>query len=172
MGLLSSLGDFAKKIVKVIDNPLTRTALSVTGLSAVGGTLSTLAGNQAAANAQFGAAIGSIYQSGPSSTTPGTFTQAKAAKMPVFLGNTLFPSIPGVSGAVNTVGKLAAPGGVVTALYDAAGNLIGHTKKRRRMNPTNIKAARRAIRRIRGTRRVLQRIERTLPTRTVHSRRK
>jgi len=175
LGLLSSIANIGKKIVKAIDNPLVRTGLGAAGLSAVGGTLSTIAGNQAAANAQFGAAIGSVYQSGPASTAPNV-SVPRLPSMPVYLGNNLFPSLPGVSGAVGpvlkTVGKVMTTGGAGALLYDALGNVIGTSKKRRRMNPANIKAARRAIRRIRGTRRILQRIERTLPTRTVHSRRK
>jgi hypothetical protein len=40
------------------------------------------------------------------------------------------------------------------------------------MNPMNPRAARRAVVRIRGARKLLQRIERSLPTRTVHRRTK
>lgn len=40
-----------------------------------------------------------------------------------------------------------------------------------RMNPMNVRAARRAVRRIRGARKLLQRIERSLPKQTVHRRR-
>jgi len=39
-----------------------------------------------------------------------------------------------------------------------------------RMNPMNVRAARRAIRRIRGARKLLQRIERSLPKQTVRRR--
>lgn len=39
-----------------------------------------------------------------------------------------------------------------------------------RMNPMNVRAARRAIRRIRGARKLLQRIERSLPKARTHSR--
>jgi len=153
VGLLSSIGNFAKKVVKVIDNPLTRAGLSASGLGAVGATLSAAAGNQAAVNAYLGASQGAVYQGGPATVIPQIVGKS------ILLGNSLFPTIPGVSGM--------APGG-------ASPSVLGYTltKKRRRMNPANIKAARRAIRRIRGTRRVLQRIERLLPTRTVHSRRK
>jgi hypothetical protein len=41
-------------------------------------------------------------------------------------------------------------------------------RKRRRMNPMNVRAARRAIRRIRGARKILQRIERSLPKARTH----
>jgi uncharacterized protein RhaS with RHS repeats len=159
MGLLS-------KVLKVFDNPVTRFALGSAGLgSTVGAALSAAAGNQAAVNAQLGGGSGATYQAG-------TANAAVIPGAPMIFGNTLFPSLPGVSNATGTIGKILKPGGAVTMLYDAAGNLVGTQRKRRRMNPTNIKAARRAIRRIRGARRVLQRIERSLPTRTVHSRRK
>lgn len=46
----------------------------------------------------------------------------------------------------------------------------GGKRKYRRMDYGNMKAARRAIRRIKGTRRMLQKIERELPKRTVRSR--
>lgn len=155
MGLL-------KSILKVFDNPLTRAGLGAVGLSNVGAVLSNAAGNQAATNAQLGAAYGAVYQGG----TPTISPQITGA--PMLLGNSLFPSLPGVSMAPNkTAQKLAA-----TMLNTTTGQLFPGQTRRRRMNPANIKAARRAIRRIRSTRRVLQRIERLLPTRTVHSRRK
>jgi hypothetical protein len=162
MGLL---GDLGKKLLKVVDNPLTRAGLGISGLSGVGGLLSSAAGNQAAANAQLGAAFGSIYQGGQAATP--VFNPAVQKGKQMLLGNSLFPSIPGISqstkqGLANAATLLAPPG----MQYVPTGT------KRRRMNPANIKAARRAIRRIRSTRRVLQRIERLLPTRTVHSRRK
>lgn len=158
------LGDIGKKLLKVIDNPITRAGLGTVGLSGAGAILSAAAGNQAAANAQLGAAYGSIYQGGQAAT-PVFNPQITGA--PMLLGN-LFPSIPGVSGAQPTIT------GVAKAAYKGASQYVygAPTTKRRRMNPANIKAARRAIRRIRSTRRVLQRIERLLPTRTVHARRK
>lgn len=49
---------------------------------------------------------------------------------------------------------------------DGSGRLV----RNRRMNPTNPRALRRAIRRVKSFRRIAQRLERTLPTRTVRSR--
>jgi hypothetical protein len=82
--------------------------------------------------------------------------------------------VRGAVGALPTIARgatgaivPAAAGAVGAAIYDAAGNLIGYTqkKKTRRMNPLNIRAARRAIRRICGVRQVCSSIERQLPTR-------
>lgn len=69
-------------------------------------------------------------------------------------------SLPGVGRAV--VRQLPGVGaGVGTAV------LMGRDgqpkKKRRRMNPMNVKAARRAIRRVKAARKMLQEIERQLP---------
>lgn len=172
LGLLSSLKNIGQSVLKVIDNPLTRTGLAASGLSGAGAILSGLAGNQNAANAQLGAFLGSQNSAGPAAQLP-TYTTPRQPTMPVYLGsNSLFPTLPGAGTVAKVAKTVARPGGVVGYLYDAAGNIIGTQKKRRRMNPANIRAARRAIRRIRGTRRILQRIERTLPTRTVHTRRK
>jgi hypothetical protein len=43
-------------------------------------------------------------------------------------------------------------------------------KRYRSMNPMNVRAARRAIRRIKGARKLLQQIERQLPKQRVHNR--
>jgi len=71
-------------------------------------------------------------------------------------------SIPG-RGLVKTGAAIA--GGTIAgeAIYDAAGNLIGYKPRRRRMNPLNPKAARRAIRRVKSVRKMLQTIEKQLP---------
>jgi len=156
VGLLS-------KVLKVFDNPLTRAGLGAVGLSSVGAALSSAAGNQAATNAQLGAGYGAVYQGG-SAVVP----QVISGTNQMLLGN-LFPSIPGVTSQTpmqKTANKL------VNAVMSPTGMMVVPATRRRRMNPANIKAARRAIRRIRSTRRILQRIERMLPTRTVHSRRK
>ena len=60
-----------------------------------------------------------------------------------------------------------------TALYNrlTGRGTTATGKKRRRMNPMNIRAARRAIRRIRGARRILMRIERSMPKARTHHRR-
>ena len=68
----------------------------------------------------------------------------------------------------------ALPGkGVIAgggAGYAAASYTRGEGKPRRRINYANGKAASRAIRRVKGTMKMLKRIEKMLPTRTVRSR--
>lgn len=71
---------------------------------------------------------------------------------------------PAVQGAGGAAAGTAIGAGLVG--LDA----FGQPKKRRRMNYGNAKAARRAIRRIKGTRKLLQDIEKQLPRRTVRSR--
>jgi hypothetical protein len=82
------------------------------------------------------------------------------------------PAVKAVGSAVvrnaPTIGAVAAVGGLV---YDMAGNVIGRQRKRRRMNPMNARAARRAIRRIKGARKMLQQIERQLPKQRTTARR-
>lgn len=67
------------------------------------------------------------------------------------------------AGLVKTGAAIA--GGTIAgeAIYDAAGNLIGYKQRRRRMNPLNPKAARRAIRRVKSVRKMLHNIEKQLP---------
>lgn len=66
-----------------------------------------------------------------------------------------------------TVGRVAAGAATAAyvggAIYDAAGNYLGQSRKRRRMNPLNARAARRAIRRIKAVRKITMDIERSLP---------
>lgn len=79
------------------------------------------------------------------------------------------------------VQKAATVGAVTTAyqvgqstspVYDQAGNLVGYTQRRRRMNYGNVKAAKRAGRRIRGTIKLLHNLEKSLPHKVVHRRSK
>jgi len=86
------------------------------------------------------------------------------------------PSLPGAGGMVNAMrtygpglikmGKKAAEaaGYIVTAgwIYDQAGNIVGKAAKPR-MNYMNGRAARRAVRRVRGAMKLLKNIERMLP---------
>lgn len=73
------------------------------------------------------------------------------------------------SPAARRLGTAIGVGAAAGAIYDAAGNLIGNRKKYRRVNPMNYRAAMRAVRRIKGARKALQRIERTLPKRATSS---
>jgi hypothetical protein len=70
------------------------------------------------------------------------------------------------SPAARRAGAVVGAAATAGAIYDAAGNLISGGRKRyRRVNPLNYRAAMRAVRRIKGARKALQRIERTLPKR-------
>lgn len=75
-------------------------------------------------------------------------------------GVSRLPRLPGLGTAVG-VG-----GGVATAVQ-VAQMMGGQPRKRRRMNPYNPRAARRAIRRIKALRREMQKLERALPKQRV-----
>lgn len=71
-----------------------------------------------------------------------------------------------VRGNLPTIAREVAIGTGLTVagsmLFDQSGNVVGRLK-RRRMNPMNAKAARRAIRRVVAVRKILSKIERGLP---------
>lgn len=67
----------------------------------------------------------------------------------------------------------AGAAGAYAGSRSGGGTMIdGQYRKRRRMNYANVKAANRAIRRIKGTRKLLQKIEKQLPHKIVHSRKR
>jgi len=87
------------------------------------------------------------------------------------------PALPGAGGAMTTalrtygpglikMGKKAAEaaGYIISGIwiFDQAGNIVGQVKKHK-MNYMNGKAARRAVRRIKGVRKICHSIERMLP---------
>jgi hypothetical protein len=63
-------------------------------------------------------------------------------------------------------GTKSREGGYVV-VRDASGNVV-KVYRARHLNPMNVRAARRAIRRIKGARKLLQRIERSLPKARSH----
>jgi hypothetical protein len=67
-------------------------------------------------------------------------------------------------------GMVPSATGMVPRGYHYAKDGSGRVVRNRRMNPTNPRALRRAIRRIKSFRRIAHQIERQLPTRTVHRR--
>jgi hypothetical protein len=70
----------------------------------------------------------------------------------------------GVGAVARRVPAIAAGAAVGQVVVDMYGRVVGNgARKRRRMNPMNARAARRAIRRIKGARKMLQQIERQLP---------
>ena len=100
-------------------------------------------------------------------------------------------AIPGVGTALTAASLVSAARGAVSAgskavraipgkgviagaatgaylAYDANGNPI--TRRRRRMNYMNVKAAKRAGRRVKGAIKLLRNLEKSLPHRTVHRR--
>lgn len=70
--------------------------------------------------------------------------------------------IGGVAGRIGLrgVGRAVAGGAVGAAIFDAAGNLIGYGRKRRRINPLNYRALKRAIRRVEGAHNAMKRVGR------------
>jgi len=68
----------------------------------------------------------------------------------------------GVAGRIGMRGiaRTVAGGAVGAAIFDAAGNLIGYGKKRRRINPLNYRALKRALRRVEGAHNAMKRVGR------------
>lgn len=69
----------------------------------------------------------------------------------------------GVGGAVtraagSRVGRAVGAAATGVAIYDAAGNLLGYQKKRRRINPMNWRALNRALRRVEKAKKAAKRI--------------
>lgn len=69
----------------------------------------------------------------------------------------------GLSATTKALGAGVAGSVAGGALYDAAGNYLGERPRRRRMNPMNHRAAKRAIRRVKAVRKILMNIEKQLP---------
>lgn len=101
----------------------------------------------------------------------------------VSIGSIAAPAIKGLlSSSTAKVAAGVAGGAAATALAShlASGGAVpkgyhiskrtGKVVRNRRMNVCNPRAARRAIRRVKGARKMLQQIEKQLPHRTVHSR--
>lgn len=153
MSLLSKIGDFAKRLIK---NPLVQTAASI-ALPGVGGIAAKALGAIGTAGSIAAALPTARYSSPlPALPSPGTGFVTGGG----FPSKTM-PTFP-------TQGGMAlAPRGFHPA-KDGSGRMV----RNRRMNPYNPQAARRAVRRIKALRRAMQRIERSLPTRTVHSRKR
>jgi hypothetical protein len=88
---------------------------------------------------------------------------AAAVKLSTSKALAVVPKVIPGKGLLKTGAAIA--GGTIAgeAIYDAAGNLVGYKQRRRRMNPLNPKAARRAIRRVKSVRKMLHNIEKQLP---------
>lgn len=70
--------------------------------------------------------------------------------------------IGGVAGRIGMgkIGRAVVGGAVGAAIFDQAGNLIGYGKKRRRINPLNYRALKRALRRVEGAHNAMKRVGR------------
>lgn len=80
-------------------------------------------------------------------------------------GGAIVRSLPGVGAAAgrvlrSPVGRAVAGGAAGAAIFDAAGNLIGFKKKKRRINPLNHKALTRALRRVERAKKTCSRVNR------------
>jgi len=92
-----------------------------------------------------------------------------AAGLPA-IGGAVTRTLPGigrVGGAVvgaagravrSPVGRAIGAAATGAAIYDAAGNLLGYQKKRRRINPMNWRALNRALRRVEKAKKAAKRI--------------
>lgn len=93
-----------------------------------------------------------------------TSTSASTAVLPG-AGRTLIPTGP------SGLPPFPGPMGTVQRGAEAVGTAIARRfRRRRRLNPLNVRAARRAIRRIKAVRKITAQIERALPTRRVAAR--
>lgn len=155
MSLLKSIGKFAKRVVKKAAPLASFIPGPVGAIATAGG--SVLAARKAA-----------VQPMGMLGTLPALGGIART--LPTVLPRVL----PGVGAAVGRGVSTVARGGirrwskaaakaagytiVGQAIYDAAGNLIGHTS-RRRINPLNHRALSRAITRVCSAKKIVKKIE-------------
>jgi len=88
-------------------------------------------------------------------------TAVSAGRGVISAGRGLIQRYPRSARVLRDLG-LFAVGGLV---YDAAGNLMGQRAPARRINPMNVKAMRRSIRRVKAGRKICAEIDRMLPKR-------
>lgn len=182
MSFLSSVVKGFKSVIKPVAKVLGKAApiLSVIpGAGLVGGAAKVLGGLGSAAGAvastalkypiSTGLAVGGAGLLAGGGSAPPAPTSALAPLAPIATGGG--GALGGVPASMS--GALQSPFRGYKAHYDAMGNIY-YTRRHRRMNPLNPKAARRAIRRIKGARKMLQHIERQLPHRkaTTYARRR
>jgi len=122
-----------------------------------------------------GGVIGGMPTSVPSAVPPVGITGDAMIHL-AGVGNSILPGVgsvvPSVVNAVGsilggTVGRTVATGaatvGTALGVGQAISTVFGSPKKRRRMNPLNVRAARRAIRRVKAVRKITNDIEKQLP---------
>lgn len=150
MSLWSSIGKAFTSGIKTISNAATK----VPFLRAVPG-------------------LGTVANVASAATVIGSLT-AKTAKTAgrVIPGKGLVGKAATVGIASTAYGVGKSSGQAMAPVYDGQGQLIGYKPKRRRMNYGNVKAAKRAGRRIKGTIKLLHNLEKSLPHKVVHRRSK
>lgn len=147
MSLLGGIGNALKKavkgIAKVVDNPVTRAVGTVVpGAGVVSTVARVAAGNVVRPTIPTMAAPTLAFTAPPAPTSVPSWTDIIANP------------IGAASQALTRAGA---------ALQPTSSAQMGMPRKRRRMNPLNARAARRAIRRIKAVRRITRDIERSLP---------
>lgn len=90
----------------------------------------------------------------------GVAAQAASSFLPAIIGAI---GKKGASKAVQVIGGGAAGGVLLEEALNSDWNPFNDVAKRRRINPLNVRAARRAIRRIKAVRKITASIERSLP---------
>lgn len=170
MGLFDGLKNIVKKVAGVLDNPLSRALGTVTGTSGYTSGIAALADNRKA----IGTMSAPVASIGAATPQPWMNIALPAGARPMAL-TSLPVAYPGVGGG-GPVASMTTVGGV-----RAARRMVPRFNKftrswewapaARRMNPMNVRAARRAVRRIRGAMKLLKRIERTLPKQRTSKRR-
>lgn len=188
---MSLFGKIFKGIGKVVKG-VTKVAKPLAGIASVA--MPGVGGIGMAVRAATGIA-GAVGAATLSKHTTPTMRKPSILNYPTMIGNSILPALPSIGGtiartAVKSVPSLiggaaiGAGAAAVTAFTDAKGkgyaiddrgrcrrlNACGEmVPVPRRINPLNGKAARRAIRRIKGARKMLQSIERQLPKQRSHA---
>lgn len=168
MSLLGKVGKFLGKAVKtvapIIPGPVGAIARVATGVAGVAG------------------AVGAVRSALP---PPPSLPRIPTAQSGMISGLPMIRAagraLPGAGAVATTVGstvrrlaptvalwtrRAAAAAGLYVVgreVYDSLGNHKGRLRKHRTMNPMNVKAARRAIRRVKAARKICHEIESHLP---------
>lgn len=90
------------------------------------------------------------------------------ARQGIAAGRALVRAVPGAGRAGRIVRGVATAGGVAATgalLFDEFGNVVGTRRKTRRINPMNVKAMRRACRRLKAGKKICKAIDKACGTR-------
>jgi hypothetical protein len=165
---MSLLGSIGGALTGGIKGFLTTGSLAGGAIGAVGGGLSNAQYKSAAAMGH-GRGLQLAAQAGSYGATSGQYSASPSARLAAMPGMQMLAPSMGGGGATGTFGRngklryshyVVDPNtGRTYRVSDRTGKII----KPRQMNPLNGRAARRAIRRVKGARKMLQAIERSLP---------